>query len=45
MIEKQLRLITSKREALATLQVEYEDSLARLRQLERRLAEEEVPVS
>jgi MerR family transcriptional regulator, repressor of the yfmOP operon len=45
MIEKQLRLITSKREALATLQVEYEDSLARLRQLQRRLAEEAAPVS
>lgn len=44
-VERQLRLITSKREALAQLQVQYEDSLARLRHLEQELTEEAAAVS
>ncbi|MBO0682429.1 MAG: MerR family transcriptional regulator [Candidatus Dormibacteraeota bacterium] len=44
-VERQLRLITSKREALAQLQVQYEDSLARLRQLQQQLTEEAATVS
>ena len=44
-VERQLQLITSKREALAQLQVQYEDSLARLRHVQQQLSEEAAPVT